>query len=77
MRLLPLILVALLCAPAFGSEADDALQQAESLIEQGLPADALGFLSPAASLALVLAGSAVGLLGAWTSALRTDAEGLR
>ncbi len=54
-----------------------AFVQLQASLGMLLPADALGFLSPAASLALVLAGSAVGLLGAWTSALRTDAEGLR
>ncbi len=42
-----------------------------------LPAGALDFLPAPAALGLVLAGSAVGLLGAWTSALRVDPQAPR
>ena len=53
-----------------------AFVQLQASLGMLLPADSLEFLPVPAALALVAAGTAVGLLGALTSALRADAEGL-
>lgn len=53
-----------------------AFVQLQASLGMLLPADALAFLPPGHSLLLIAAGAGVGLLGAWTSALRADAEGL-
>ncbi len=52
-----------------------AFVQLQASLGMLLPAGALDFLPAPAALALVLAGTGVGLVGALTSTLRADAEG--